>query len=272
LTPSTVRCGLAAYASCRLDAAALAERRRQPGSLRGVPLQANLLRHSDEQTAAALAAVVAAVEGWRLSDDFADWGIVAAGRFVGRPAVTQTISRFLTEGPWGVSPHVIPHRSPHSVPGTLSQALALHGPNFAAGGGAGGEVEALLAAVALLHAAELPGVWVVVSRLTPESDCDTSAGRPTPDVEAHALALALTRSPSPRTLELVADGSSGGSLSLPELEEALTRFEAGADVAHPLGAEGWLTLRHGPPPERMEKARSSLAGPHAALFATRERR
>jgi hypothetical protein len=274
---AAVRCGLAASASRRLTVAALAEMRRQPGSLRGSPLPTNLLRHSDEQTIAGLAAVVAAVEGWRLSDDFTDWGVVAATRFVGRPSVTHIISRFLTEGAWGVSPHVIPHRSPHSVPGTLSQALALHGPNFAAGGGAGGEVEALLAAVALLHGAFLPGVWLVMSRLTPESDCDVTTGKPAADVEAHAVALALTRSPFPRTLELVvarertekARSSLAGSLSLSDLDEALVRFDAGADVEHPLGCEGRLLLRHGTPAERTEKARSSLAGPHAALFAAR---
>jgi len=273
IASTVVRCGLAASASRRLGAAALAQMRRQPGSLRGSPLPANLLRHSDEQTIAALAAVVAAVEGHRLSDDFSEWGVVTATRFVGRPAVTHIIARFLVEGPWGISPHVIPHRSPHSVPGTLSQALALHGPNFAAGNGAGGEVEGLLAAVALLHGSDLPGVWLVLSRLTPESDCDVTTGRPAADVEAHALALALTRAQSPRTLELeVAAGSPGGSLSLAELEEALAESESGADVERPLGRDGRIALRHGPPAERTEKARSSLAGPHAALFVARERR
>lgn len=235
---------LAAFASRRLDQAAVAERRRQPGSLRASPLPANLLRHSDEQTIAALAAVLAAVEDFRLADDFADWGVVASTRFVGRPAVTQTIARFKSEGPWGVSPHVIPHRSPHSVPGTLSQALSLHGPNFAAGGGPGGEAEALLAAVALLHGAGVPGVWVVLSRLTPENDCDASTGRPAADVESHAVALALTRTGATRTLELVVGDTPGGSLSLSVLEELLARFQAGADVEHPLNENGTIALRH----------------------------
>jgi hypothetical protein len=246
LSPSTAfRCGLAAFASRRLAQPAVAELRRQPGTLRGRVLPANLLRHSDEQTVAALAAVIAAVEAFRPADDFANWGVVAATRFVGRPAVTQTISRFLNEGPWGVSPHVIPHRSPHSTPGTLSQALALHGPNFAAGGGAGGEAEALLAGVALLHAASLPGVWVVLSRLTPEGDCDPSTGSPAPDVEAHAIALALTQDVSERAFEMeIAPGKGGGFLSLLALEEALDRFGAGEDVELPLDGFGTIALRH----------------------------
>src|SRR5262249_21282613 len=100
-----------------------------------------------------------------------------------------------------------------------------------------GEGEALLAAVTLLPGAQLPGVWVVMSRLTAEGGDFT---------EAQALALALTRSSCPRVLDLeVASSPNGGSLSLTDLEEAVARFEAGADVELPLGTEGRIFLRHG---------------------------
>src|SRR5262245_48306452 len=114
-TTRAVCCGLAAHASIRLDEEVVAGMRRQPGSLRGEPLPPNLLRHSDEQTIASLVALLAAIDSAQLADDFSDWGIVAASRFAGRPALAQAVVRFINEGPWGVSPHLIPHRSPHSL-------------------------------------------------------------------------------------------------------------------------------------------------------------
>src|SRR5262249_23566657 len=179
-------------------------------------------------------------------------------RFVGRPALAQAVVRFLTEGPWGVSPHLIPHRSPHSVTGTLSQALKLHGPNFGAGGGPRAETEGLLAALALLHATRVPCVWLVMSRMAPESDCNSETGR-APGTELHALALALTLPDRNRaTLELEVAAGSGAALTMATLDETIGRFAAGADVEHSLGGIGRLLLRHKGPP---------YARPHATVFA-----
>jgi hypothetical protein len=174
-----------------------------------------LLRHSDEQTVVALAAVLHAIEQAGLPWDFAGWGVVAAPRFIGRTSVAGAVPRFIAEGPWGMSPHIIPHRSLHSVPGTLSQALALHGPNFSAGGGPGADEEALIAGVTLLHGARLPGVWVVVTRLFPDGPCDR-AGHAGPGTIAEAVALALTpvTQATTKRLELaVTDGGQRITLS-----------------------------------------------------------
>jgi hypothetical protein len=58
---------------------------------------------------------------------------------------------------------VIPHRSLHSVSGTISQALKIHGPNFGVGGGPHGAAKAMLAAGALLECEPVSGVWVILT-------------------------------------------------------------------------------------------------------------
>jgi hypothetical protein len=116
--------------------------------------------------------------------------VLAAPRFLGRPTMAAALTRFRAEGAWGVSPHLIPHRCLHSLSGTVSQALQVHGPNFGVGGGPGGEAEALRAALALLTGQRLPGVWVVLTRLDPELPPDGS-GLPPPGSSCAALALAL---------------------------------------------------------------------------------
>jgi hypothetical protein len=191
-----VCCEVAADAVVRASLESLAELRRNPGPVPGEPPPASLLKHADEQTVAGLCAVYQAIAkaGWQTTC-FRDWGVVAAPRFLGRPAMAAALQRFAAEGAWGVSPHLIPHRSLHSVSGTVSQALKIHGPNFGVGGGPGGTNEALLAATALLERKQLPGVWVVLTCLSPESPPD-EAGRMPPGTQAIGLALALTPIPS----------------------------------------------------------------------------
>jgi hypothetical protein len=182
---------VAADAVVRVSLESLPELRRHPGSLPGAALPVSFLKHADEQTVVGLAAVYQAIHGANLqASEFRDWGVVAAPRFLGRPAMAAALQRFAAEGAWGVSPHLIPHRSLHSISGTVSQALKIHGPNFGVGGGPGGIVEVLLAATALLEGKRLPGVWVVLTCLDPEAAPD-EAGRLAPGTQAVGLALAL---------------------------------------------------------------------------------
>jgi hypothetical protein len=170
----------------------LPELRRNPGSVHGEVPPIALLKHSDEQTVIGLCAVYQAIaQGGLQTTCFREWGVVAAPRFLGRPTMAAALQRFAVEGAWGVSPHLIPHRSLHSLSGTISQALKIHGPNFGVGGGPGGTVEALLAATALLVGKRLPGVWIVLTCLSPELPPD-EAGRLPPGAQAIGLALALT--------------------------------------------------------------------------------
>ena len=185
-------CDVAADATARVGVEELPELRRRPGLVCGEPLPASFLKHADEQTVVGLMAVFQAIDRAGLQATcFRDWGVLAAPRFLGRPAMAAALQRFQAEGAWGVSPHLIPHRSLHSISGTVSQALKIHGPNFGVGGGPGAAAEVLLAATAMLEREDLPGVWVVLTCLHPDIAPEAS-GRPAPGSLLIGMALALT--------------------------------------------------------------------------------
>jgi hypothetical protein len=180
-----------AYAGVRVTADMLPGLRQRPGPGIGESLPATFLRHADEQTVAGLAAVLHAMERSGMTvAHFKDWGVVAAPCFLGRAMLAVALQRLVSEGAWGISPHLIPHRSQHAVSGTISQVLKIFGPNLGAGGGPGSVGEALLAALVLLEGNRLPGVWVVVTEWEPEAIPDTS-GSLHPEASCYAAALAL---------------------------------------------------------------------------------
>ncbi len=181
--------------------------RRGPSPMPGgwKPIPPTMLKASDEQTVAAVAAVLDAVAGLgpaAPSGGYPDWGIVAAPRFPGRAMVAVALDRFEAEGVWGVSPHLIPHFALHSEAGTLSLALGVHGPNLGVGGGADSALQGALTALTWLAEGRLPGVWLVLSGYTPEH-APPPKGSPPPEPgagpECQALALAV-----------VPEGSAGG--------------------------------------------------------------
>jgi hypothetical protein len=187
-----VTCAVAGLAAVRATAAELAPLRQQPGRVAGEPLPSSFLKHADDQTVAGIAAVLRAIDDGGLGGiSFRDWGVVAASRFMGRTALAGALLRFKAEGAWGISPHLIPHRSLHSLSGTVSQALKVHGPNFGCGGGPGGAADALLTGAALLHGGP-PGVWVVLTGWEPEPVTDDKGHVVTPDCVCNAVAMALT--------------------------------------------------------------------------------
>jgi hypothetical protein len=197
---ATVRCQVAGYAACRFPAEELAVLRQRPAPLQGNAVAASSLKHADEQTVAGLAALARALTEDGLQQlDYSQWGVIAAPRFLGRAKLAIVLSRFVVEGAWGISPHLIPHRSQHALSGTISQALKVHGPNYGVGGDPDGAAEALMAAATLLADQRLPGVWVVLSGYDPElvpvvEEGDTGAVPPL--ATSHCLALALALRPS----------------------------------------------------------------------------
>ncbi|HYV39429.1 MAG TPA: hypothetical protein VE988_27315 [Gemmataceae bacterium] len=192
----TARCRVAGWTAYRVASADLPSLRQQPLVLQGTPLAPSFLKHADEQTIAGLTAVAKVLREHGLEDtDFSQWGVIASPRFLGRAALAVALSRFAAEGAWGISPHLIPHRSLHALSGTVSQALKIHGPNYGVGGGIDGAAEALLAASALLANDELPGLWVVLTGYDPElvpGDPLDNAAQPS---AANCMAVALALIP-----------------------------------------------------------------------------
>jgi hypothetical protein len=214
-------CPLAGLGIVRALPDLVAALRRNPVPPPGKPLAGSLLRHSDEQTVVALAAVYQAIHNHDLtSTDFTNWGVVAAPCFLGRATLAQALKRLTLEGAWGVSPHLIPHHSIHAVSGTISQALRIHGPNFGVGGGPGAVSEALTLTATLLAddtpqlclspdqkatgASEarqntgLPGVWLVLTEYQPELIPGDPAQPSSPGQKEPPMALALALALVPR--------------------------------------------------------------------------
>ena len=190
LTPPlpTVCCSAAAYAVLRVPVREVPPLRQKPHPTLAQALPANLLKHADDQTVVGLAAVYQAIADYDLDPaGFADWGAVSVPRFLGRATMVDALQRFAQEGAWGISPHLIPHRSLHAPSGTLSQALKIHGPNLGVGGGPNAAAEGLLVAGALLASEPLPGLWLVLTCV--EDDAVFTAAQPT----CAAVALALVR-------------------------------------------------------------------------------
>jgi hypothetical protein len=169
---------------------AVAELRRCPGPGAALPL--SFLKHSDEQTVAGLAAVYHAIDEHGLGrTSFADWSVLGGPCALGRPTLASALQKFLEEGAWGVSPHLIPHRSLHSLSGTISHALKIHGANFGVGGGLTSPAEALLAASAMLGLGRAPGIWVVLTSFEPDGVAPDRTGNLPPDTHLLGVALAL---------------------------------------------------------------------------------
>jgi hypothetical protein len=193
-----VCCGVAAYATRAATAEMLPALRQRPGPA-AEAFPGSFLKHADDQTVVGLAAVLEAIQRHGLgATSFDDWGVIAAPRFLGRAALAVALGRFALEGAWGISPHLIPHRSLHSISGTVSQALKIHGPNFGVGGGPDAAGELLVVAGGMLADERLPGVWVVMTGYDPElAPADPAQAQPSaaapPPPPAQAVALALVR-------------------------------------------------------------------------------
>ena len=129
-------------------------------------------------------------------DRYDGWGIVVASRFLGRTSLAKALGEFLTEGVWGMSPHLIPHYALHSASGTISLGLGLHGPNLGVGGGLHSGAEGFLAALTWLSIGSVSGVWLVLSGWSPELVPERDKCPP-PERECRALAIALCRRGKP---------------------------------------------------------------------------
>ena len=227
-----------AWAFRRVPIEGIASLRKAPASGHTFPV--SLLKNADEQTVVVLAALMEAVD--RLGaplEAYRDWGVLGAPRFIGRDCIGQAIPEYTREGPWSVSPHIIPHRSLHSTSGTITLALGSGGPNHGVGGGPDAETEGLLAALAMLGERPVPGVWLTLSQVTPLTRCDSSLGRPPDGSQVEALVLALTREGPGLALQLDSTLPIGQGAGLAcDLDSVLNLLQQGGSL--PLARVGML--------------------------------
>jgi hypothetical protein len=168
--------------------------RDRPGPV-GVPaVPSRFLRHADEQTVLGIDAVLAALATVPEPHPAVErCGVVSATCQAGRIAAARTLVQFHEQGVVGVSPHVVPQCSLHSLAGAVSVALGMHGPHLGVGGGPEALAEGLVAALSLLTLGageSLPGVWLVATEWDEEPVLDARAAA-TNDPLCRALAVLL---------------------------------------------------------------------------------
>ncbi|HWY87031.1 MAG TPA: hypothetical protein VNX28_09920 [Gemmataceae bacterium] len=194
-------CAIVGFGTAQATLPGIAQMRKDPAPGRPSTMEFQVLKHADEHTVLALAAMLDGVSAVPGSAPFAEWAVVAAPRWPGRFGTATAIERYRADGARGVSPLAIPNVCLHSLSGTVSLVFQMRGPNFGVGGGLSSIADGLLAGLGLQLEHQPPGTWVIFSEWDVEPGQVDAHGEP----RARALALALgpvTQAPSARRLRL----------------------------------------------------------------------
>ena len=201
---------LGAWGTARADLAQVAVMRKTPPRWAPEGTPGHFLKHADEQTVVAVAAVDQAIQAHGLQvSELRDWAIIAAPRFIGRLGGTATLAKISRGGGPAISPHVIPQHSLHSVSGALSILLATRAQNFGVGGGPESLTDGLFAALTLGASSGRSGIWLVCTAWHPEPIVNPD-GQCTNNPICSAVALALQAAASGQyrgQLQLVLDAA-----------------------------------------------------------------
>lgn len=218
---------ITACAATRLSFDEVNALRKQSATLPGA-FGFSVLKHADEQTLAALAAVRDAIADFDSPpESFAGWGIVCSPRYLGRSAFAQSLVKFASEGPWNVSVQVVPNRSLHSPASMVGLGLGCHGPCIGVGGGLDGETDAWITAMSLLDEQSLPGMWLIFTGWEPDEVIDKE-GTPLNGACCTALAIALqakTTESAKGLLRIGIDHSAPIAMEVPAPMTALRIFD-----------------------------------------------
>lgn len=191
---SALRIGIVSWSGGAFGLGQLQRLRTEMRLPEGQPLPHAFVRHADEQTLAGLAAVL---QTWRQLPQplplAEQWGVLAAPEYFGKEATLAALQRYRAEGPSAISPHLIPNHCLHSLAGSISVLLGLHGPNYGVGGGPGQFAELLLAGILETVQQPVPGFWLVATawRMVPSELGLSAQSVPV----CLALALAVCRVP-----------------------------------------------------------------------------
>jgi hypothetical protein len=194
-------CAIVGYGMAQATSDEIAQLRRDPGPGRPKAMEFQVLKHADEHTVLALAAMLNGLTIFPPEMQFGDWGVVAAPRWPGRFGTANALERYRADGPRGVSPMAIPNLCLHSLSGTVSLVFQIRGPNFGVGGGLACVADGLLAGLNVQLEQRPSGTWVIFS------EWDVEPGqvdaRAVPRARALALALrSMEAAPSSRRLRL----------------------------------------------------------------------
>src|SRR5438105_12579195 len=113
-------CAIVAWGTARATLEGIGRLRKELGPARPKTMDFQLLKHADEHTVLALAAMLDGLTAFPPDYDFGDWGVVAAPRWPGRSGTACALERYRADGPRGVSPMAIPNVCLHSPSGTVS--------------------------------------------------------------------------------------------------------------------------------------------------------
>ena len=227
-TASSLECSITSYAITRFSFDEVNALRKQSDNLPG-SLGNSVLRHSDEQTLAALVAVREAIQQFDATPEaFQEWGVVCSSRYLGRSAFAQALTKFAVDGPWNVSVQVVPNRSLHSPASMVGLALGCHGPCVGVGGGLDGETDAWITATSLIDQQALPGMWLVFSGWEPDEHIDVE-GNPLTESRCTALVLALqsvSAVGSKARIRIEYESGLPAAVAVPAASTALQMFES----------------------------------------------
>lgn len=190
-TVPTLKVGIDAWGYSRLTADEIAGLRKVIPAWAVADAPGHFFKYSDEQTIMAVQAISQAIT--RLDMDLSlqsDWAVIAAPQFLGRIQGANMFHRFLRDGAPGVSPHMIPQHSLHSVSGAISVLMKCHGPNLGVGGGPGAVDDAMLTAATLFESGGPSGSWLVCTAWDPEP-LPSRDGKCVNEPLCHAFALAI---------------------------------------------------------------------------------
>src|SRR5947208_9138075 len=100
---------LCSFGTATADLAAIAALRKSIPAWAPKDTPGHFLKHADEQTVLAVAALDNAIQSsGRPTSDYSRWAIIAAPRFIGRMAGGSTLQRYSRGGGSAISPHLIP--------------------------------------------------------------------------------------------------------------------------------------------------------------------